>query len=296
MNSKVVVLQIFLSISVLVSAQKSHNIENLELPRINQKDNIIKHFGFTLSYNEMYEQANWVAYELTAAETIKNVSRSNNFHEDEAVKSGSAIDSDYKGSGYDRGHLAPAADMSWSQQSMNESFLYSNMSPQQPGFNRGIWKRLEEQVRQWVIDNEAIYVVSGPILKSNLPTIGVNKVAVPAYYFKVLLDYRQPELKGIGFIIPNESSTLTLQSYAVPIDSVENAVGIDFFPALPDDQESKIEKNLCLTCWSWKSTSTRENSSSKTVAVQCSGITKAGNRCKRKTTNESGRCPQHLNN
>lgn len=296
MKSKIYILQVVLSLNIFAYAQQSHKIENLELPLLNQKDIVINHHGYTLSYNEKYEQANWVAYKLTAAETYKNVSRINNFHEDTEVKSGSATDSDYKGSGYDRGHLAPAADMSWSQQSMSESFLYSNMSPQKPGFNRGIWKRLEEQVRQWAIDNEAIYVVSGPILQPNLPTIGENKVAVPMYYYKVLLDYTQPELKGISFIIPNESSTLSLQSFAVPIDSVENLVGIDFFPALPDELETKIEKSVCLTCWSWKSTSSRINSSSKSAAVQCIGITKAGNRCKRKTTNESGRCAQHFDN
>jgi endonuclease G, mitochondrial len=200
-----------------------------------------------------------VAYELTAAETQKVVGRSNDFRVDVAVKTSSATNADYQGSGYDRGHLAPAADMSWSMQSMEESFFYSNMSPQLPGFNRGIWKKLEEQVRQWAVDNQAIYVVTGPVLESNLPTIGPDKVSVPRYYYKVILDYTQPGLKGIGFILPNEPSSLPLQYFAVPIDSVEHVTGINFFPALPGKEEQAIEKTVCTECWTWTSTASQQH-------------------------------------
>lgn len=221
----------------------------LELPAYSSCDIIIKHIGYTLSYNERHEQANWVAYELTAAETIKVVERGNSFRSDLAVPTGSANNADYKGSGYDRGHLAPAADMGWSKEAMMESFYYSNMSPQVPGFNRGIWKELEEQVRQWALDNLAIYVITGPVLEDDLPTIGPDSVSVPRYYYKVILDYTKPGLKGIGFLLPNESSTLPLQHFAVSIDSVEQATGIDFFPALPDPQEKVLESSVCLPCW-----------------------------------------------
>ncbi|MFZ4726822.1 MAG: DNA/RNA non-specific endonuclease [Paludibacter sp.] len=268
----------------------------LELPLFTKQDVVIKHIGYTLSYNEKHEQANWVAYELTAAETVKRAKRSNNFRTDNAVKTGSATDEDYKGSGYDRGHLAPAADMGWSTASMEESFFYSNMSPQVPGFNRGIWKRLEEQVRQWASENQAVYVVTGPVLENNLPTIGSEKVSVPRYYYKVILDFTKPELKGIGFILPNASSTLPMKSFAVSIDSVERKTGIDFFPALPDEQERVIEKTICVDCWSWKTTSTKTYISKKAVGsevVQCAATTKAGNRCKRMTSNASGVCTQH---
>jgi endonuclease G len=283
--------------NIICFGQQNNQIKNLELPHIVKQDIVVKHIGYTLSYNEKYEQANWVAYQLTANETEKVVGRSNNFRIDEKVTTGSAENEDYKNSGFDRGHLAPAADMGWSEQAMGESFYYSNMSPQKPGFNRGIWKRLEEQVRQWAIDNQAIYVVTGPVLEPNLPTIGNNKVAVPKYYYKVILDYTKPELKGIGFIMPNTSSTLALNNYAVTIDSVETVTGINFFPALPNDQEPNIEKSVCLECWSWKSTPThniKNNNSSKST-VQCMGITKAGNRCKRMTYNVSGKCKQHEN-
>ena len=290
------VIILLLSISTTVFAQQATKIPHLETPTIKPTDVIVKHLGYTLSYNEKHEQANWVAYELTATETKKTVERSNDFRPDEAVSTGSATNEDYQGSGYDRGHLAPAADMGWSEKAMEESFFYSNMSPQAPSFNRGIWKRLEEQVRQWAIDNQSIYVVTGPVLTDNLPSIGVNKVSVPQYYYKVILDYTKPELKGIGFILPNASSTLPLQSYAMPIDSVERKTGINFFSALPDEQEQTIEKSICLSCWSWTTTPThisKIKKDNKSTTVQCSAITKSGNRCKRMTSNSSGICTQH---
>ena len=295
MKKQILLILLFFWTFVLASAQYQTKINGLELPTITKSDVIVKHLGYTLSYNEKHEQANWVAYELTAAETHKTVNRTNDFRPDMDVKTGSATNEDYQGSGYDRGHLAPAADMSWSAQAMEESFFYSNMSPQVPGFNRGIWKKLEEQVRQWAIENKDIYVVTGPILENNLPSIGSEKVSVPRYYFKVILDYTEPELKGIGFILPNASSSLPLTSFAVSIDSVERKTGIDFFPALADEQERTIEKNICINCWSWTLTSIHnvKSTKSKVVTVQCSALTKAGNRCKRMTSNASGMCTQH---
>lgn len=282
-----------------VYAQQPSKSDGLEIPSLHKQDVIIKHLGYTLSYNEKHEQANWVAYQLTSDKTKKKVSRSNDFEPDAAVPTGSANGDDYKGSGYDRGHLAPAADMEWSEQAMQESFYYSNMSPQVPGFNRGIWKHLEEQVRQWAIDNQSVYVVTGPVLSEGLSTIGSNKVSVPQFYYKVILDYTQPSLKGIGFIMPNASSELALRTFAVSIDSVEKVTGLDFFPQLPDSIENRIESSLCIDCWSWTSTRAprghlnTHQTQLHTASVQCSGITLAGDRCKRMTSSPSGRCRQH---
>ncbi len=183
----------------------------LELPETNQSDIITTHKGYSLLYNEKYEQASWVAYELTKEETDKINNRTDKFIVDPQVTTETANKSDYVGSGYDSGHLAPAADMSWSSTAMAESFYYSNMSPQEPGFNRGIWKKLEEQVRTWAVDNQSVYVITGPVLTSGLLTIGNNKVSVPKYYYKVILDYTEPEIKGIGFILPNTGSSEPLQ-------------------------------------------------------------------------------------
>ena len=311
MKNSLLTLFFFLSIQSLVFGQQvlktngdiipnsnSERINNLyipklEIPKTKISDQIISHTGYSLLYNEKYKQANWVAYELTREETNKIVERSNKFISDPQINSVNNFDKDYKASGYDRGHLAPAADMGWSASSMTESFYYSNMSPQLPGFNRGIWKKLEELVRTWAIENKAVYVVTGPVLAKGLPTIGYNKIAVPNYYYKVILDYQKPNIKGIGFILPNESSKSLLQNYAVSIDSVEKVTGIDFFYLLKDQEEDLIEKDICINCWSWKSSKISPEKNKAAVSVQCAGITKAGNRCKRRTTNASGRCYQH---
>jgi endonuclease G len=274
---------------------KATAITKLELPKTNSKDKIITHTGYSLLYNELHEQANWVAYELTKEETNKLFERTDKFIPDPKVKTGTASDKDYEGSGYDRGHLAPASDMGWSATTMAESFYYSNMSPQVPSFNRGIWKKLEELVRTWAIENNTVSVVTGPILTEGLGTIGPNKVSIPNYYYKVVLDYSEPSIKGIGFILPNNGSKEPLQYYAVSIDSVEKISGINFFPLLQDDQEELIEKTLCIKCWSWKNakTTSEKNEKKATESVQCNGITKAGGRCKNKTLNLSGYCYHH---
>jgi len=231
------------------SAQSNDKIEYLELPAFNTSNQIIKHIGYTLSYSEEHEQAKWVAYDLTRQEVYGTIRRTNDFREDPLVTTGSATKADYKGSGYDRGHLAPAADMKWSQKAMSESFFMSNMSPQKPRFNRGIWKKLEGQVRKWAISNDEIYVVTGPILEEGLLTIGINNVSAPGAYFKVILDYKAPEIKAIGFILPNQSSKQPLKTYAVSVDFVEDRTGIDFFYKLPDDIENRLESTFDLSKW-----------------------------------------------
>ena len=225
--------------------------QKIEIPALSETDIVINHFGFSLLYNEEHEQASWVAYELTSTEINKIFDRTNKFILDPQVKTTTASGKDYLKSGYDRGHLAPASDMGWSSITMAESFYYSNISPQTPEFNRGVWKRLEELVRSWAIKYETINIVTGPILTPGLPAIGPNQVNVPNLFYKDILDYNGKDVKGIGFILPNLGSKEILQSYAVSIDSVESLTGIDFFPMLNDDQEIYLESAICLACWSW---------------------------------------------
>ena len=124
------------------------------------------------------------------------------------------------------------------------------MSPQMPGFNRGIWRKLEEWVRDQAIANEELYVVTGPVLTDGpYQEIGPNGVDVPKRFFKVLLDYKEPELKAIGFIMPNESSSLPLYMFSVSIDQVEKVTNLDFFHLLPDDIEEKLESGLDSKVW-----------------------------------------------
>ncbi len=223
---------------------------NPGLPTVPEGDTIIHHTYYTLSYNERYEQPDWVMYKLVKDSLLlpKNP-RKNHFRSDPEVHSGSASPADYKKSGYDRGHLLPAAAMSWSKSALSETFFMSNMSPQAPQFNRGIWKQLESKVRDWAIEDGELYVITGPVLKGDLPTIGANEVAVPQYYYKVILDYREPEVKAIAFVLSNKKHTEPLQTFAVPIDSVEHLTGIDFFAPLPDTWEDSLETQVDISAW-----------------------------------------------
>ena len=239
-------LSFFIILSTSSSYLYSEDNTDFELPRINDSEQIINHNYYTLSYNENHEQANWVAYKITIANITGSYARKNNFRIDPKVSTGSSTLSDYKGSGFDRGHLAPAADMKISKTAMSESFYMSNISPQNPSFNRGIWKKLEELVRSWVVDGKTIYIATGPILEKDLPYIGKN-VSIPNHYYKVILDYSDE--KAIGFILPNKKSNKDLMNYAVSIDIVEKLTGINFFDNLPDKIEEKIESELNIQSW-----------------------------------------------
>lgn len=206
---------------------------------------ILKRKGYTLSYNADYKTPQWVAWELTRKETKGTEERTDKFVPDPDVKGAKAYTQDYTRSGYDRGHMAPAADMKWSRQAMEESFYLSNICPQNPNLNRGDWNDLEEQSRQWARKYGAVYIVCGPIYDNKQPKrIGNNKVAVPHAFYKVILINQKENPQALGFIFPNAAGTRPLKSYMVTVDSVEKRTGIDFFPALPDEIENRIEAEL----------------------------------------------------
>ena len=211
---------------------------------------IIERPYYTLRYSEEHEQAMWVAYALFADSLRQNTfERKDDFREDTRVKTGSASLKDYKGSGYDRGHLAPAADFSYDEFALSQSFYMSNMSPQDGSFNRGVWKKLEEQVRDWAMDNDQIYVVTGPVLNKKFKTIGTNGVSVPEYYFKIVLDMRKPDIKAIAFLMKNEKSSADLTTFVVTIDSIEKLTGLDFFPEISDQLENALEGSIMTSRW-----------------------------------------------
>ena len=223
-------------------------------------DHEIRHFAhYSLCYRESYEQAEWSAYCLTEEELAKNANRSNDFRPDPEISTGSASLADYRKSGYDRGHLSPAADFAFDENAMSETFYMSNMSPQAGSFNRGIWKNLEAQVREWAGIFGRVYVVSGPILEKNAgeyKTIGENAVAVPEFYYKVLLaplyadeaDKTTPEdaesVLALAFVFPNEKCEEPLDFYETTVDEVEKRTGLDFFSLLEDSVEDEAESQL----------------------------------------------------
>jgi endonuclease G, mitochondrial len=216
-------------------------------PKAPTADTILSYTGFDLAYNEQFEQAAWVAYVLTREEIETGTSdRTDNFRPDTLIATGSATLADYRGSGFDRGHLAPAGDMKWSQLAMSQSFLLSNMSPQQPSFNRGIWLRLEDRVRDWAIEKDSLYVITGPVFAEVDSLIGENRVGVPRYFFKVLVDLSPPDHDMIAFLLPNSGSSTDLLHFAITVDSLEQFTGYDFFSNAPDQEtinwlEERIE-------------------------------------------------------
>lgn len=214
------------------------------------RSEIVHHTYYSLGYNESAEQADWVAYLLTDESLyVPNVKRSNWFSPDDLVGTHSATHADYKGSGYTRGHLAPAGDMAFNREAMTESFYMSNMSPQISGFNAGIWKELEENTRDWAIKHKELYIVTGPILHGNEKKIGrTTKVAVPQAFYKAILDVKSPELTGIAFVIPHRVCDEPLENFAMSIDDLEAHLGFDLYASIPQIS-NQIEESYDISHW-----------------------------------------------
>lgn len=214
---------------------------------------IIHHSGYSLSYSEPHEQAEWVAYSLHKNDISYTNRKRPYFEVDPKVKTKSAHWRSYKKSGYDRGHLCPAGDRKTTKQLYFETFLTSNISPQKHAFNSGIWNTLEQKTRYWAKKYKHLYVISGGILTDkNLKTIGKDKVSVPKRFYKILLDYSKPDIKAIAFLLPHKDSNRPLYEFTVSIDEIERITGIDFFPALPDNLENKLESSSSYKGWSFR--------------------------------------------
>lgn len=248
-------LKIFITLCLVLLAScrtlcQNPQYDNLSFGVPGKADIIIDRPGYAFGYIEYHEQPAWVIYIMTKMEaTTKVAKRTNKFRSDPEIPTGSATTGDYRRSGYDRGHLAPAADMAFSGQTMADSFFMSNMSPQKPAFNRGIWKDLEALVRSFAITERKIVVVTGPILpKEKTVTIGTNQVTVPTHYYKVIFDLTPPQ-KMIGFILPNEGSHEPLATFAVTVDAVEKATGLNFFSRVPKEEQERLERTISTKAW-----------------------------------------------
>src|SRR5690606_36342525 len=167
---------------------------------------VIHHEGYSLSYSEPHEQAEWVAYELKKEHLSSSNFKRPYFEIDKAVKTGAADWKNYKNSGYDRGHLCPAGDRKYTKAAHDETFLTSNISPQCNDFNAGVWNRLEQKVRYWANKYDGVFVVTGGVLKGPMKTIGEEKVAVPNQFYKILIDTNSGKVKMIAFLMPHENS------------------------------------------------------------------------------------------
>ena len=227
-------------------------IIGLEIPFMADDVDIIEHMGYTVSYNQEYRIPNWVAYELQDSELYGDLDRAEKFSPDPEFKGRQAYDSDYSGSGWDRGHMAPAGDMKWSSQAMQESFYLTNVCPQNHNLNAGVWNDLEKQVRREAKYYGKLWVVSGPIVGSNRHgRIGSNRVMVPDSFFKALLaKNRDGKYVSVGFVFPNEAGDNGLASYAMTVNELEKLIGMDLFYNLDHAVQEQVEDSIDLwTDW-----------------------------------------------
>lgn len=202
----------------------------------------ISHTGFTLSFNPRMHIPNWVAWELTADETTGGADRKDSKFAPDPETTASADTYDYLYSGYDRGHMAPAADMKWSHEAMDDCFLLTNICPQAHELNAGAWNTLEQSARRWAKADSTLIIIAGPILNpAPHEFIGDNRVAVPKRFFKVILAPHANPIRALAFIMPNGYVSGGLQATQTTVDEVELATGLDFFAALPDSIESIVE-------------------------------------------------------
>ncbi len=224
--------------------------DNLDLGNPGGSVQIVNRRGYALGFSQKHKQPLWVSYTLTACEVTNTVVRRfDNFEFDSEIRGGSATLEDYRRSGYDRGHLAPAADMKWDPQVMRESFLLSNVSPQVNSFNGGIWKKLEDWCRKLAVRRGVVHIITGPVFPPDEEhtAIGPSKVTVPKFFYKVVYDATPPG-RMIGFIMPNAPAK-NIYKFAVSVDDVEEATGLDFFSELPDEMESRLEAECQPNKW-----------------------------------------------
>lgn len=230
------------------------DLRALGLPALAPGDQVIEHPGHMLVYSEPHEQPKWTAHIAATDLVTGNLARIDTFLMDPKVATGSSTVEDYWNSGFDRGHLVPSADMRWSQEALAATYLYSNISPQRPEFNRGSWSELEDWVRRTVrYGNERVFVVTGPVLRDGLPAMDnpghKNEVRIPELFFKAVADLDGPEKKMIAFVMRNGVNEYPVISYAVPVDSVEKLTGLDLFPALDDATEAALEAQRDPQAW-----------------------------------------------
>lgn len=211
-------------------------------------DTLVRCDAFVVHFNSGRGIANCAAYELVRNELNGTAERSGEFLPDTGVK-GCPSPADYAGSGFDRGHLVPAADLKWSEDAMRRSFLMTNVGPMHKALNEGGWAKLEEKVREWSRRDSALLVFTGPVVSDCDTTLASGRVTVPSAYYKVIVAPCVRPKRAIAFIYPNGRSGGRLRQYAVSIDEVERRTGLDFLPFLSTEEQQRLEAPVNLDAW-----------------------------------------------
>lgn len=268
---------------------------------------IVQHAFYKIGFDTKQKLPAWVYYSLSKEHlSLANLDRKGSFVKDPLLNQEQSCSRDYSGSGFDKGHMVPCEDMSFSEQTMKETFYYSNCAPQTTELNRGEWKVLEELVREWAIDFHEAMVICGPVFKPLMPKMGVHAIPVPDLFYKIIVVHKDNHYSALAFLMPNSRNTLLAPvNYTCTIDSVETLTGLDFFSTLPDKTEEQFEGKINVTEWNWNihhtnkrelkndSLYNKDSTIENTISVQCKGKTKKGKRCTKKTISKSGLCDLH---
>ena len=218
---------------------------HIELPAYDTTEDIVVHLGYTASYNHTTLLPNWVAWQLTAEELAGAYEQGRKFSRDPDVAFPKASREDYSNSGWDKGHMAPHADMKWSRQAMAESDYFTNVCPQDRTMNAGAWRKIEELTRRVAKHYGAVYVVCGPLVGTGrYGTIGQAAVQVPDAFFKALAVSTSEGYATVAFVVDNNPQDGSPRSYAVSVDSVEALIGRNLFPSLSEEVESTFDWNI----------------------------------------------------
>lgn len=216
-----------------------------ELPSYSDSEDIVRHVGYTASYNHTTLCPNWVAWILTREEEAGQLNGQYSFSRDPDVQFPKASREDYSNSGWDKGHMAPRADMKWSRKALEESYYFTNICPQDHEMNSQAWRKIEELTRRASRRYGAVMVVCGPIFDTKEPRhIGPACVHVPDRFFKALAINTSDGWQTVGFLVDNNRQGGSPRSYAVTVDSVETVVGRNLFPTLPEEAESTYNWNI----------------------------------------------------
>ena len=223
-----------------------------------QADQILYNRHYTIGYSYYFRQAKW-ALEIVDP-GLNDIDRIDNFRTDLRIPEQFRADKvDYVGSGFDRGHLVSSANQNEANIQNSETFLLSNMSPQVPSFNRGVWKRLESAIRK-LDAKESIwetYVVCGPVFYFDQPVESIgsaddNGVSIPipnAYFKSVLTEEKNGDLDIWSFMIPNEKTDKDLADFQVPTTKIEQYAGMHLWENLLG---SKIKREKSRVRKMWK--------------------------------------------
>ena len=216
--------------------------KDFELPVYSENEDIIRHLGYTASYNHGTLCPDWVAWELTKEEAGASMGGQYSFSRDPDVRFPKASREDYSNTGWDKGHMAPRADMRWSHKALEESYYFTNICPQDHSMNAGAWRRIEELTRSLAKRYGSVCVVCGPIYTTySHGTIGPANVMVPDRFFKALAVSTENGVKTVGFIVENNPQQKSPQHYAVTVDSVESVIRRNLFPHAPEEAEASFD-------------------------------------------------------